>query len=491
MKNNDENFTDHTNAPSDGGCVFTTGEYFSDGAAIELVRDESDNIALLYWDGHRMNTSSQVDHANRVYRPAALDQTVAHALRIPRGSTPFGTAKQLVQQISCVLTRYTALPDNLVTALTRFVLATWFVPSLPAAPWLSIRGRNTALANTLIRLLRCFCRRSLLLSDIKAGSLSSLPLHWGLTLMLSQPRLGPEIERLLLAARQRDGYIVRNTRLINLYGPIVTYGDCDSGFAGGMLTPIEIPALPTTVALPLLQREAEDRIAEEFQAKLLAYRLANSRKVSRVSFDVSALHPSLCEVARTLVACTPDDPDLQNEIIKALQTQHAAMRPATWTDVDVVLIEALLFYCHEGKTDCVYVGEVGKTATSILAARGELLKLEPKNVAARLRFLGVHIEPRDKRGYRVLLTQVLSRQLHTLARSFDVPSVQDGEVRCNQCELPVSDQRTADGSSAGRAERNAPNVHSGKLSCVLQKHRGRGRRRRHGGKNAKKMARGH
>jgi hypothetical protein len=490
LKNNDENLTHHTNAPGDGGCVFTTGEYFSDGAAIEPARDESDNIALLYWDGHRTNIAPEVDHASRIYRPASLDETIAHALRIPRGIAPFGTAKQLVQQISSVVTKYTALPENFVTGMTRFLLATWFTPSLQAAPWLSIRGRNTILSNTLFRLLRSFCRRALLLSDVRAGSVSSLPLHWGLTLMFAQPRLGPEVERLLLAARQRDGYVIRGGRLIRPHGAVVTYGDCGSGFGGGMLTPIEIPALPTTVHLPVLDQEREDRIADEFQPKLLHYRLANIRKISPASLDVSALPSSLGEIARSLAACTPDDSDLQFEIIRALQAQHAAMRPASWTDVDVVLIEALLFYYHERKKDCAYVGEVAKTAMSILAARGEPLNLEPKNVAARLRLLGVHIESRDKRGYRVLLTHALSRQLHGLARSFDVPTVQDGETRCEQCKQLASDQPTADGRlSAGRDERNELNVQSGKLSGVLQKHRTRGRRRRQGGKNAKKVAR--
>jgi hypothetical protein len=258
-----------------------------------------------------------------------------------------------------------------------------------------------------------------------------------------------------------------------------------------MLAPIEILVLPTAVPLPPLQREAEDRIADEFQAKLLGCRLANSRKVSEFSSDVSMPHASLGEIGRSLAACTPDDPELQIGIVKTLQTQQAAMRAATWTDLDVVLVEALLFHCHEGKVDCVYVGEVGKTAMSILAGRGERLKLAPKNVGARLRLLGVHIESRDERGYRVLLTQALSRQLHGLARSLDAPSVQDEEVRCDQCELPVSGQRPVDDGSAGRSEPNepnVPNVYSGERAGIFQKHLEKSRGRRQGGKDGKKMA---
>lgn len=485
MKNSDENLNRATVAPSDDGCAFTTGEYFPDGVAVEPVRDESGAIVLLCCDGERTNIAPQVEVRGRVYQPAALDQTFARALRIPRGTAPFGTAKQLVQGISRVVAEYTRLTENFVTAVTRFVLATWVVSSLQAAPWLSIRGRDTAVANTLIRLLRCFCRRGLLLGDVRG--LDSLPWDWGLTLILAHPRLGPEVERLLLAARQRDGYIVRGGRLINVYGPIATYGDYQN-FGGGMLAPIEIPVLPTALPLPSLQREAEDRIADEFQAKLLAFRLSNSRRVSEFSLSVSTLPAPVAEVGRSLIACTPDDPELQIEIIKALQTQHAAMRAAAWTDLDVVLAEALLFYCHEGKVDCVYVGDVGKTAMSILAGRGEPLKLAPKNVAARLRLLGVHIEARDKRGYRVLLTQALSRQLHGLARSFDAPTLQDEQVRCDQCELPVSGQRPVADGSTGRSEPNEPNVHPGKSVEIMQKHVKERPGRRQGGKHGKKVA---
>ena len=114
-------------APSDDGCAFTTGEYFPDGVAVEPVRDESGAIVLLCCDGERTHIAPQVEVRGRVYQPAALDQTFARALRIPRGTAPFGTAKQLVQGISRVVAEYTRLTENFVTAVTRFVLATWVV----------------------------------------------------------------------------------------------------------------------------------------------------------------------------------------------------------------------------------------------------------------------------------------------------------------------------------------------------------------------------
>jgi hypothetical protein len=489
LKNADESFDGATGAPRDEGCVFTTGEYFPDGSAVEPVRNESGAVALLCCDGERTSIAPQVEVHGRVYLPAALDQTFARALRMPRGTAPFGTPKQLVQEISRVLTQYTALPDIFLTVVTRFVLATWFAPSLQIAPWLSLRGRNTALANTLIRLLRCFCRRALLLSDPRG--IDSLPMNWGLTLILGQPRLGPETERLLLAARQRDGYIVRGGRLIHAYAPIVTCGDYESGFGGGMLVPTEVPVGPAAVLLPQLEREDEERIAEEFQEKLLGYRLANSRRVPGHSLDISALDPSLREVGLSLAACTPDDPELQTEIVKALQTQHAAMRASTWADVDVVLVETLLFYWHEGKKDCVFVGEVGETAVRILAGRGERLELAPKTVGTKLRLLGIPIEPRKAQGYPILLTHALSRQLHWLARNLDAPSVQDEEARCDECKSLISGQRPTDDSfsSAGRTESNAPNVasvYSGERTGRLQKKLEKSRRGQ-GGRNAEKM----
>ena len=336
--------------------------------------------------------------------------------------------------MSRVTAEYTGLPENFISASTSFAITSWFTRGMPAAPWLSIVGRNSVLANQLLRLMCCFCRRGLPLVDATLGSVCSLPLEWGFTLLLSQSSTRVELARLVSVAHQRGRYVAQHGRLIRVFGPIVTYSSWPIVFNGPGPARIEIPAFPSSLALPLLSAEAEERIANEFQPKLLCYFLENHEKILHAAADVSDIHVSLQDTARMLLACIPDDPDFQRATTKALQLQHTRMQAAKWTDIDVVAVEALLFLLHEPQQPALYVGDIARIMMSIMNRRGENVQLEPKRVGTALRALGFHIEPRDQRGYRLRVTQALRLHAHQLAVALDVPAIQDAEVRCEQCE---------------------------------------------------------
>ena len=141
------------------------------------------------------------------------------------------------------------------------------------------------------------------------------------------------------------------------------------------------------------------------------------------------------ELARSLGACTPDDPDLQAELINLLQEQDTEIRAARWTDLDTVVIEAVLFYCHEAARGFVYVGEIARTVETILQERGESMVMEPGLVGKRLRSLRLMTEPRDSKGVRLLLTNAVRCLVHELARDYEVAPIQDGVERCQHCKV--------------------------------------------------------
>jgi len=413
--------------------VFTTGEFFADGSVIDVIRAESGQTTLLHWDGKASRIAPQVELATRLYRPAALDSSIARVMRLPLEKAPYGNTKELLEGISKAFATYVQLPSNLIALVTAFSVASWFAPNREAVPWLSITGRDSTAARQLMRVLACFCRRALPLTDVTMSGVCSLPLEWGFTLQISQNPPSSDLHRLLNAARERRSCVVHHGRLVHPYAPIVTCTRSPIVTNGSSLTAIEIPIVPSASPLPFLDADAEERIAKEYQPKLLAYMLDNHKNSGNYDADLSALDASLRETARMLITSMPGDAEFCVEAISALKTQHAAMRCNRWTDIDVVLIEALLFFLHEGIKEAVYVGEVGSAAESIFTGRGERLQLAPKNVAARLRDLGLKTEDRDKRGYRFLLTQAFSRQVHELALALDVPSIQDGQHRCEQC----------------------------------------------------------
>jgi len=187
--------------------------------------------------------------------------------------------------------------------------------------------------------------------------------------------------------------------------------------------------------LPVIDYTVRQKIANDFQPRLLGYRLANFSKVLNSSFDAAELTPSLRELAQNLSACTPDDPELQAQVPEFLRTQDKEMRSAAWLDTNTVIIETALAFIHEGKEDYVYVGEIAQSAEEILSRRGENRKLEPRAVGARLGALGLITEPRDKKGIRLVLSSEVSRRVHELAYSFSVPSIQHGTKRCPVCRV--------------------------------------------------------
>ena len=204
----------------------------------------------------------------------------------------------------------------------------------------------------------------------------------------------------------------------------------------GMIPSLEISVIPSRQSLPVLDQTVQEKIANDFQPKLLSYRLAHYAKVLNSAFNMPELTPSMRHLAQNLGACTPDDPDLQAQIPELLRAQDQDIRSAAWFDIDTVIIETVLAAIHEGKRKCIYVGKVAKGAEAILWGRGEKRELSARETGTKLRLLGLVPEPRDKKGIRLLLRTELSCRTHELAWNLRVPSILDGAERCPLCRAP-------------------------------------------------------
>jgi hypothetical protein len=220
---------------------------------------------------------------------------------------------------------------------------------------------------------------------------------------------------------------------VDFHCAVGTYTEFGSSCGSGVIPSLEIPVIRASQCLPVLDRSILQKIANDFQPKLLDYRLANFSKVVNSKFEAPELTASMQELAQNLSACTPDDPDLQAQVLELLRKQDQETRSAAWLDIDTVIIEAVLASIHEGKQNCIYVGEIAKAAEAILWGRQESRKLAPREIGTRLRLLELDTEPRNSQGVRLLLTADLSRRVHELAYQLSVPSVENGSVRCSHC----------------------------------------------------------
>ena len=345
--------------------IRTVGIAFAEGDTIEPIfqTGQPNRLTLLHWDGAHATIGPRITRGRRIYEPDAIDPSIVHALRLPTGTSPYGSIRQLTTDICRTISSYTQLNEKKALLVSSFVIATWLDANLPDALWLSIYGPDTVATTQLLKLLHGICRHALMLSVVSVTALCRLPLPFGLTLLLHQPELGSDIERVLFAAHHRHEYVAQGGRVFDVHCPIVTCSILPSAIPARVLSRVEIPIPPSLCSSPMLGPNELDRIAEDLQPRLLAYRLENYRKVLSLQFEPLMVPWPTRELGRTLGACALDDTDLQAEIVKCLHEEHAELRAASWADSDVVVVEALLFHCQPSRSSCDGLGSTRRRET--------------------------------------------------------------------------------------------------------------------------------
>jgi hypothetical protein len=421
----------------------------ANGVAIEPLRDNTnaDRLSLLFWDGKKATIHSKITYGDQSFEPAPIEPTLLKALTLPRRVVSCASPRGLLTDIAKLTTEYTGFAENSVAALSRWQLSTWF-PEMRPAPGLALVGPDTTAARQQFELLNCLCRRPLLLTEVSAARLLTLPMEWDFTLLIRQPELSVEVQRILSTARRGIGLIPRGGRVLDFHCCVATHTEFGNTSASGVMPMLEISTFSSRQNLPVLDNAIRHKIANDFQPRLLGYRLANYAKVLNSAFDAPELAPSTRELAKNLSACTPDDPDLQAQVPEFLRRQDQDIRSAIWLEINTAVIETVLAFLHEGKQNCIYVREIAKASEEILSRRGENLHLEPRAIGARLGILGLITEPRDSKGVRLVLTEQVSRHVHELASYLSVPSILNGARGCPHCgkaEAPMKGRQVRTG----------------------------------------------
>lgn len=416
--------------PTKDCVVETAGELLGNGCAVELIRHGGE-LGLLLWDGKRATQAAEVEHRGRRYRPVNLETSIARALRLPTRTAPFGSTRELFTDVSALLVRH-GVAEGTAPVLTHFSFSTWFVDCLQTAPCLWIPAAHVTEAASLVRLLACLCRRSFLLADLNRAALQMLPMGLQPTLLIYQQRLAPSVQHLLWAARTRGIAVPVKAGLLDLFGARAV---CTAHLLPGFLAEgtLQVPLTPRAGLGGALDEETIEKIADEFQAKLLAYRLANYQEVRRSTFDVTEFTGPMRSLARSLGNCIVDAPEIQSAIIPLLKDRDEAVRAERATSREAVVLEAVLFHCHERDRGAVYVGEVAKATNAILSGRGEVLQLEDRAVGATLNSLGLCTGRLNGKGRGLLLSRTVRLKAHALGQEYDVPLVEEKVANCADC----------------------------------------------------------
>jgi len=264
-----------------------------------------------------------------------------------------------------------------------------------------------------------------------------LPMHLSLTLLINDHGLRPNLQRLLRASCYRGLHSPGNRGgVVDLYGPkaiLWESDDASDNFGDGV---IQI-SLPPSSQGPALDEQRRQEIANDFQPRLLMYRLKNWAKVRESRVDVSELTVPTRRLACALAACFPGDPGLVRDTILLLRPQDEEIRSQRFLDVACVLVEILWGEIHSREHKQVSVSNLAKDANALLHSRGEFRDHSAEEVGWKLKRLCIP-KHTDTSGRQVWLDRYTSRRVHQLAQTYDLPCTQHVGDGCSDCATPES-----------------------------------------------------
>jgi hypothetical protein len=267
-----------------------------------------------------------------------------------------------------------------------------------------------------------------LLGDIDIAALRTLPSQFDATLLINRRTLGQRLTWVLLASNKRHFCIARGSSQINAYGAKAFSIDSDFGNGIG----VRLSLSPAQSPLPTLTDAEEKRVTNDFQAKLLRYRMVNYWRVLDAQINAQNFVPEMQDDVRAWLAPISDCEDLQKSVSDFLQQQSREAEGDRFSDDRCVVAEAALFFCHKENTECFFVADLAEHVNALLNGRHEDRTLTDKKVGLLLRALGLHGH-RIVKGYRILLTDDVREQIHRIAGAYQVISMLDGVARCHHC----------------------------------------------------------
>ncbi len=417
-------------------AIETAGEVFSDGTVLELISSESEEhgTELLRWDGKSAIVGHELEVHRKRYRPSKVFSSLRPAIRLPGRVAPYGSTRDLLDSIINLLKRYTDTSEDQAWLTTFFVLGSWLADRLDLCPFLSVVAPLGAPRAQFLRLLNCLCRRPISLAEVTPAAIASLA-YLGPTFIIDEPHLNRRTEQFLYTSNAHSRSVLAKGRMLNSFSAkiICSHEPLHDSFLASQALLITLS--PDVGTIPFLDAEMCDKIAVEFQAKLFAFRLKNVTTIRFPEIDVSGLAAPIRDQARAYGACVGDDKELQLGVVDLLRERDIDLRLDYATQLESVILEALLFCCHRAGRSRVLSGELADIVNRIWAERGEGRRTTPESVGRRLRSLGLRTEPIDGEGKGLRLTEADRARIHSLARAYRVPSMRSGiDPECAHCK---------------------------------------------------------
>src|ERR1039458_2339706 len=181
-------------------------------------------------------------------------------MQLPKCPLQYGSTRNLFDRMLRIITQHVEIQDTSARLLAYFAFSTWFPDRLSLVPGLAGLGPAENQGVQLLRLLRCLCRRSILLAEASQASLLSLPLQLSPTLLMNRPILTRQLRNFLSTSNRRGLATVKRGRVLEVCCPKAVYfgmGEIPQDITSIM---IHIPLISTTARKSVLEDGALNKI---------------------------------------------------------------------------------------------------------------------------------------------------------------------------------------------------------------------------------------
>src|SRR5216683_6562303 len=414
--------------------VRTSDKVFPDGWLLELIRIPDGELNFLIWNGKSAKTAGQFVRQGETFAPLRVDPTILRWLQLPSNTAEYGSTRKLFTEISDLISR-TQVGDGVVKAVSFSVFATWLAEYLPVAPFLWIVTPPTSAVGPLLQVIHLLCRRSLVVSDISAARFRFLPVDLRPTLLVEVCVQSRQLLNLLRASKRHRALIAADGKAVDAFGARIVFAreplrdPANAGF------PLELVLPPTRQYIPPMSSSEAERIAAEFQAKLLHYRILNWAKVRTPAFDLNQFTIPMQETAHSLAASIVDEDELQSQIVPLLKTLDREIRLDRASLLPAIVLEALIARCHSTTGKYFPVTDLTGDVNTVLRGRGEMLEVSPENIGWTLRALGLYTDfiPGGRKG--LVLLNGVRKKIHDLAAAYGVRTLRElpAKIDCPLC----------------------------------------------------------
>jgi hypothetical protein len=433
--------------------VHTGSKVFSDGAVLELIQDPKCDLNLLSWDGKSAKMAGQFVRGDETFVPLRVDPAILRSMRLPSHVAKYGTTRKLFTEISGLIAQATQAGDDVVLPLTFFVFATWLTDILPVAPFLWIVTPPTTTAALLRQLLVLLCRRAIFVSDISSVRFHSLPMDLQPTLLAEVFQPTRRALNLLRTSTRHGVFVAAGGKATDAFCAKTVFAPEPLRDPASVGFPFELVLPPTREYMPPISASEAERIATEYQAKLLRYRLVNRAKVRAPAFDMNQFTVPMQELTYSLAASIVEDDDLQSEIVPFLQPLDREIRVDRASLLQAIVLEVLLARCHGTNGLDYAVSDMTMRVNTVLAGRGDMLQVSPENVGWTLRALGLHTRFMTGGKKGLLLLEDVREKIHDLAAAYGVRTLRalPAKPDCSLCQALTGSQDALT-QAAGRGE---------------------------------------